>query len=157
MVQGLKRKDRLDDVSEAVALLALVTGRLVDKATGGDVKEYAVAKLVTAHLSVLAQVARLTGPADAGDGFTAWLQQLSVPTIGRAARAPRLEPSTKPAVHGSVGGPSSVHGQRAPLLWEGYGPRIACTFGVCRPNGPPSSPQRSRHTTSHRPVGTGSE
>jgi hypothetical protein len=86
MLRALKAHDRLDEVSEAVCALGLVTARMVDEADVGQEKGYALAKLTTAHLGVLIALSRMVGPVDAGDAFAAWLQELSEPTPGTADR-----------------------------------------------------------------------
>jgi hypothetical protein len=88
MLADLKRTDRLDGVSEAVAALALVTGRMVDQAGGAGVKEYALAKLTTAHLGVLLALARLIEPIPAsGDMFSEFMLDMAETQQAEAARA----------------------------------------------------------------------
>ena len=62
MLDALTRTDRLDEISTVVGALSLVTARQVDEAGGSGAKEYALAKLTTAHLGVLLELARLVSP-----------------------------------------------------------------------------------------------
>ncbi len=87
MLRTLKAHDRLDEVSEAVGALGLVTARMVDEADAGKEKGYALAKLTTAHLGVLVALSRLVGPVPAGDAFGAFLAEMSTPSTYEEGRA----------------------------------------------------------------------
>jgi hypothetical protein len=79
MVRALRRQDRIDQVGESVATLALTTSVLVDRAVAEGGPLYAIAKLGVLHLGVLAQLAKMYGPAP-NDEWDQLLTVLSTPT-----------------------------------------------------------------------------
>lgn len=70
-----------DDMSAAVATLALSTARMVDDVIADPaVAQYAKAKTSVCHLSVLTHLAKMVGTEPTEDAFSQLLAELSEPS-----------------------------------------------------------------------------
>jgi hypothetical protein len=81
-LRSLREDGRLDDLDEALAVLAVCSAVLVDEALGprSDMAGYARAKVLQVHAGLLRQLReRLPEPAE-NDAFAAFLESLSHPT-----------------------------------------------------------------------------
>jgi hypothetical protein len=88
-VAELRRCDRLDEVSSAVAVLAMSTAHMVDQAVD-DPKTmgYAKAKIAVCHLSVLSELhALVAGVGTPTDAYAELIQGMTVAQAGETYRA----------------------------------------------------------------------